>query len=50
MIQLGKPTASLGTTQAFLNPYLVALGIVLLELSERKSFIEWLDGKADMNL
>lgn len=23
------------------NPYLVALGIILLELSERKSFLEW---------
>lgn len=29
------------------NPYLVGLGIILLELSENKSFDEWLSGRDD---
>jgi hypothetical protein len=51
MIQLGKPNSSWGETpKAFINPYLVALGIILLELSERKSFSEWIDGRDDIQL
>lgn len=49
-IRLGKPKTTLGETQTFLNPYLVALGIILLELSERKSFSEWVDGRDDIQL
>ena len=32
-----------------LNPYLVELGIMLLELSEGKSFLEWLNSRSDPN-
>lgn len=34
----------------FLNPYLVALGIILLELSEGISFLEWVSGRNDISL
>jgi hypothetical protein len=32
------------------NPYLVALGIILLELSEKRSFLEWIKSRPDINL
>jgi hypothetical protein len=50
-IQLGESTAAQDDQVSFvLNPYLVSLGIILLELSERKSFHEWLRGRQDPGL
>lgn len=34
----------------YLNPYIVALGIILLELSQGKSFLEWIKGRDDIHL
>jgi hypothetical protein len=31
------------------NPYLVALGIILLELAEKKCFLEWISHRNDIN-
>ena len=46
MINFDQPHALHHSPTKFgLNPYLVSLGIILLELSERKSFIEWLNGR-----
>jgi hypothetical protein len=51
IIQLGDSTAAQdGQVRFVLNPYLVSLGIILLELSERKSFHEWLKGRQNTTL
>jgi len=49
MVNFDKSYQSISTQSSFgLNPYLVALGIILLELSERKSFIERINGNEDI--
>jgi hypothetical protein len=51
MIKFGKsPTPPDSQTSFVLNPYLVSLGIILLELSERKSFLEWISRRGDTSL
>jgi hypothetical protein len=45
MIKLGSGSVEVDDPQPTfaLNPYLIALGILLLELSEKKSFVEWIN-------
>jgi len=46
MVQSNEPVISPEARSAFgPNPYLLALGIILLELSERKSFSQWIEEK-----
>lgn len=51
IIKFDESSASSPNTHAnFLNPYLVALGIILLELSEGIPFLEWINGRNDISL
>lgn len=45
-----SPVSSTEIDDDYLNPYLVALGILLLELSQGKSFAEWISGRSDITI
>jgi len=52
MIELGTPqfTAPAGVEDEYLSPYIVELGILLLELSQGRTFQEWVMERGDITL
>lgn len=48
VVKFDEPTRLLENPVDIVNPYLVALGIVLLELWEWKSFQQWTNGRGDL--